>query len=224
MARASTSATIAGAVRATRASGRRKQLLDAAVSVMERTGFHQMSMQALADEAEVSVGLIYKYFDSKEQILLEAIVGILESMGEKIAPAMEAAGDDPVDRLAAGFSTYIRIIDTYRDTVTLTYRESRTLDADGRRRIMDLEIATAQPLRMAIEDGIARGLMNDVDVDLMVYDMVMLAHSWALKHWHFGTLYTLEVYIRKQMRFAFNNLLAESARDTYRHHFHLEKQ
>lgn len=223
MSRTSTS-SIAHAVRETRASGRRKQLLDAAVAVMERTGFHQMSMQALADEAEVSVGLIYKYFDSKEQILLESIVGILESMRERIAPAMEAAGSDPVDRLAAGFSTYIRIIDTNRDTVTLTYRESRTLDAEGRRQIMDLEIATAEPLREAIEEGISQGLMNDVDVDLMVYDMVMLAHSWALKYWHFGKLYPLETYIRKQLRFAFNNLLAESARDTYSHLFHLEKQ
>ena len=222
MARSHPSSAIDSAVRETRASGRRRQLLDAAVAVMERTGFHQMSMQALADEAQVSVGLFYKYFDSKEQILLEAIVGILESMREKLSPSMQAAGTDPVDRLAAGFSTYIRIVDSYRDTVTLTYRESRTLDPEGRSRIMELEIATAQPLREAIEDGIAQGLMLDVDVDLMVYDMVMLAHAWALKYWHFGRLYTLDVFIRKQLRFAFNNLLVESARETYSHHIQLE--
>lgn len=58
------------AVRAVRVSSRRRQVLDAAVTVMQRTGFHQMSMQALADEAQVSVGLIYKYFGGKEDILL----------------------------------------------------------------------------------------------------------------------------------------------------------
>ena len=44
------------AVRAVRTSSRRKQVLDAAVQVMQRTGFHQMSMQALADEAGVPLG------------------------------------------------------------------------------------------------------------------------------------------------------------------------
>lgn len=44
------------AVRAVRVSSRRRQVLDAAVTVMQRTGFHQMSMQVLADEAQVSVG------------------------------------------------------------------------------------------------------------------------------------------------------------------------
>jgi AcrR family transcriptional regulator len=46
------------AVRAARTSSRRRQVLDAAVEVMGKTGFHQMSMQDLAAEADVSVGLI----------------------------------------------------------------------------------------------------------------------------------------------------------------------
>jgi AcrR family transcriptional regulator len=58
------------AVRAARVSSRRRQVLDAAVTVMGRTGFQQMSMQDLAAEANVSVGLIYKYFGGKEDLLL----------------------------------------------------------------------------------------------------------------------------------------------------------
>jgi AcrR family transcriptional regulator len=40
------------AVRAARTSSRRHQLLDAAVKVMSKTQFHQMSMQDLAREAQ----------------------------------------------------------------------------------------------------------------------------------------------------------------------------
>ena len=75
-ARSTSDLAVEDAVRAVRVSSRRRQLLDAAVAVMERTGFHQMSMQALADEAQVSVGLFYKYFGSKEDILLAAIVDL----------------------------------------------------------------------------------------------------------------------------------------------------
>lgn len=214
-----TSLDIDRVARLARANGRRRQLLDAAVSVMVRTGFHQMSMQALADEAQVSVGLIYKYFANKEEILLEAIIGILETMSESLEPAMLEAGPDPVDRLAVGFAAYVRIVDVNRKTVDLTYRESRTLDTEGRRRIMELEIATAAPLREAIEDGIAAGIMVDVDVDLMVYDLVVLAHAWALKYWYLGRRYDLDTYIALQLHFAFNTLIPASGRAPYDHYF-----
>ena len=63
------------AVRVARTNSRRRQLLDAAVKVMQKTGFHQTSMQDLATEANVSVGLIYKYFGGKEDLLLATISG-----------------------------------------------------------------------------------------------------------------------------------------------------
>lgn len=205
------------AVRAVRANSRRRQVLDAAVKVMQTTGFHQMSMQALADEAHVSVGLIYKYFGGKEEILLATILDILDSFRDQLEPAMNAAGDDPVERLAAGMRRFVEIVDENLDAVVLTYRESRTLDQAGRNRIKELEIETSAPLRTVLEAGIAAGVMNDVDIDLMVFDLVMLAHAWALKHWHFGALYTLDEYIRLQTRFVLNTVLPQRSRKSYKH-------
>lgn len=89
-ARSSADLAVEEAVRAVRVSTRRRQLLDAAVKVMQRTGFHQMSMQALAEEAQVSVGLFYKYFGGKEEILLAAIVDILEPSAISSSPPWTA--------------------------------------------------------------------------------------------------------------------------------------
>ncbi|AZG45583.1 HTH-type transcriptional repressor KstR [Gordonia insulae] len=205
---------VAEAVRAVRASSRRRQLLDAAVAVMGRTGFHQMSMQALADEADVSVGLFYKYFGSKEDILLAAIIDILEAFRDQLQPAMDQAGDDPVMRLIAGFRQYTTIVDQNRDAVVLTYRESRTLDADGRERIKELEVETSAPMRDAISAGIDAGLMNEVDPDLVVFDLMMLAHGWALKHWHFAP-HQLAGYIAAQLRFTLPALVVGDKLDEY---------
>ncbi|OOL30970.1 TetR family transcriptional regulator [Rhodococcus rhodochrous] len=203
------------AVRAVRTSSRRKQVLDAAVTVMQRTGFHQMSMQALADEAGVSVGLIYKYFGGKEDVLLATILAILDAFRDQLEPAMDAVGDDPVERLVAGMRRYIEIVDENLHATVLTYRESRTLDAAGRGRIKELEVESSAPLRAALDAGIEAGVMNPVDVDLMVFDIMLLAHGWALKHWHFGAIYTLDEYIRLQTRFVLNTLLPAERRDDY---------
>lgn len=203
------------AVREVRISSRRRQLLDAAVRVMERTGYHRMSMQALADEAHVSVGLIYKYFGGKQDVLLATVVDILEAFRDRLEPAMAAAGDDPVDRFDAGFRRYLRIVDENRDAVVLTYRESRTLTAEGRARIKDLEVTTSAPLRAALAEAAAAGLIVDCDPDLVTFDAMMVAHAWALKHWHFGGRFTVDQYARAQLRLLLGGLIVPERRERY---------
>jgi hypothetical protein len=91
--------------------------------------------------------------------------------------------------------------------VVLTYRESRTLGPAGRGQIEELEIASAAPLRAAIEAGIADDVFRDVDVNLIVFDIMLIAHGWALQRWHFGPLYTVEEYIRLQTRHVLDALV-----------------
>lgn len=202
-------------IRTLRRDSRRRQVLDAAAVVMQRTGFHQMSMQALAEEASVSVGLLYKYFGGKEEILLAVILDIMDSFREQLEPAMDAAGPDPIERLAAGFRRYVQIIDASRDAVVLTYRESRTLNPAGRERIKDLEGATAAPFRAALQSAIAAGLVRDVDVDLVTYDLMLLAHGWALKRWHFAPMRSVESFVSAQTALLLESLIVPEHRDRY---------
>jgi TetR/AcrR family fatty acid metabolism transcriptional regulator len=48
---------------------KRRLILDAAIHVFARKGFHHCRVSDVADEAGVAYGLVYHYFDSKEEIL-----------------------------------------------------------------------------------------------------------------------------------------------------------
>jgi TetR/AcrR family fatty acid metabolism transcriptional regulator len=48
---------------------KRRVILDAAVHVFARQGFHACRVSDIADEAGVAYGLVYHYFDSKDQVL-----------------------------------------------------------------------------------------------------------------------------------------------------------
>ena len=48
---------------------KRRVILDAAITVFARQGFHHCRVSDVADEAGVAYGLVYHYFDSKEEIL-----------------------------------------------------------------------------------------------------------------------------------------------------------
>jgi AcrR family transcriptional regulator len=57
------------AARATAAPDKRRMILDAAVRVFARQGFHACRVSDIADEAGVAYGLVYHYFASKDEIL-----------------------------------------------------------------------------------------------------------------------------------------------------------
>jgi AcrR family transcriptional regulator len=203
------------AARAARAERRSEQLLAAAARLMERDGSEAVSMQAVATEAGVSIGLIYSYFGGKNDLLLAVIVDVLERFAATVPPAIAAAGDDPVHRLSAAFRAYCEVIDEHRHAAVLTYREAKTLTPEGRRKIMELEVATSEPLRQILRDGIASGVFVAVDADLVAYNLLLLAHAWALKHWYFERSLNLDAYVRRQTELAVAALVAPRQRRRY---------
>jgi TetR/AcrR family fatty acid metabolism transcriptional regulator len=56
-------------VRAERQADRRRQILEAAVKVFARKGFHASRVGDIAEEAGIAYGLVYHYFKSKEDVL-----------------------------------------------------------------------------------------------------------------------------------------------------------
>ena len=64
---------------------KRRMILDAAVTVFARQGFHHCRVSDVADEAGVAYGLVYHYFDSKEEILNELFLERWQIMLDAIA-------------------------------------------------------------------------------------------------------------------------------------------
>ncbi len=70
---------------------RREQILDAALPCFAARGFHQTSMHDISAEAGISVGLIYRYFKSKEEV----IAALAAEHKKAIAELLERAGQAP---------------------------------------------------------------------------------------------------------------------------------
>jgi AcrR family transcriptional regulator len=89
---------------------KRRVILDAAVRVFARQGFHTCRVADIADEAGVAYGLVYHYFSSKEEILDTLF---LERWDVMLAANAEADARQPSPHAKllaiAGF-----IVDSYR--------------------------------------------------------------------------------------------------------------
>jgi len=92
---------------------RRLEILDAARTVLFRDGMNAVSMNKIADAAEVSVGTLYLYFESKEELFAALQEEGLDLLGAMIARA--AAGDDPpAARLHRMAEAYREFSETHR--------------------------------------------------------------------------------------------------------------
>ncbi len=94
----------------TAAVDKRRLILDAAVRVFARRGFHHCRVSDVADEAGVAYGLVYHYFSSKEEILNTLFLERWQIMLDAIAEidSRDVAARDKLYAVA-GF-----IIDSYR--------------------------------------------------------------------------------------------------------------
>ncbi|MGH7938172.1 MAG: TetR/AcrR family transcriptional regulator [Bryobacteraceae bacterium] len=70
---------------------RRQQILDAALRSFAECGFHQTSMHDISAVAGISVGLIYRYFKNKEEV----IAALATEHKKRIAELLERAGEAP---------------------------------------------------------------------------------------------------------------------------------
>ncbi|HET9105246.1 MAG TPA: TetR/AcrR family transcriptional regulator [Solirubrobacteraceae bacterium] len=92
------------------ATDKRRLILDAALRVFARQGFHTCRVSDIADEAHVAYGLVYHYFSSKEEILDTLFLDRWGVMLAAIADA-DASSQPPRDKLYAIASF---IVDSYR--------------------------------------------------------------------------------------------------------------
>jgi TetR/AcrR family transcriptional regulator, fatty acid metabolism regulator protein len=94
----------------TAAVDRRRQILDAAVRVFARQGFHACRVSDIADEAGVAYGLVYHYFRSKEEVL-DTLFTERWDIFLRVIREVDAEDMPPRDKLRA-IAAFI--VDSYR--------------------------------------------------------------------------------------------------------------
>jgi AcrR family transcriptional regulator len=91
----------------------KKKILEVSFLLFADQGYHQTSMATIAAKAGISKGLIYNYFDSKEDLLLKLVEGLFKHIGDEYPYAVL---DIPPAEMMSRF---------IRDSVILIERDSQ---------------------------------------------------------------------------------------------------
>jgi TetR/AcrR family fatty acid metabolism transcriptional regulator len=148
---------------------KRRVILDAAIRVFARQGFHRTRVSDIADEAGVAYGLVYHYFKSKDQVLNELFS---ERWSLLLAAIEEADREQPSaqDKLAAVASF---IVDSYRHDPDLmkviVVEVTRAANSFGRTHLPEINRAY-EMIAKIVADAQAEGTFRD-DIDPLFASM-----------------------------------------------------
>jgi TetR/AcrR family fatty acid metabolism transcriptional regulator len=169
--------------RAAAAADKRRQILDAAIRVFASRGFHACRVSDVADEAGVAYGLVYHYFDSKEEILNTLFRERWQIMLEAIAEIDRRQEIPARDKLylVASF-----IIDSYRhepDLMKVIIVEvTRAANSFGREHLATIREAydmIGQIVQSAQREGVFKPDISPDFAALMFYGAIeQLLSGW----------------------------------------------
>lgn len=71
----------------------RKEIMDAAMRLFAEHGYHSVSMQEIASEAEFATGTLYKFFSSKRELFREIMIGVVEDISSELRPVFQSDAD-----------------------------------------------------------------------------------------------------------------------------------
>ncbi len=179
---------------------RRRQIADAAVKLFIEKGFHKTTTRQIAGASGFSIGSLYEYFASKEDILYLVCELIHAEVERGVAEAMTKASGGR-DALAGVIREYFEVCDRMSDFILLIYQESQSLPSQWQKRVLENELRITGLFVEALARIVATGALPNLDertIELAAHNIVVSGHMWTFRRWYLARHYSIEDYIKLQ--------------------------
>ena len=130
------------------ADDRRQQIVDVAIAVFARAGYHGASMNEIAEAAGVTKPVLYQHFDSKSDLYRALLDEVANRMRAGITTATAGAADGK-ERTELGFRAYFRWVAHRHDEFMLLFGGAAHHDGEFSaqfRLITEAAAATVAPM------------------------------------------------------------------------------
>ena len=179
---------------------RRREIVDAAVKLFVENGFHKTTTRQIARAAGFSIGTLYEYVASKEDVLYLVCDAIHAEIENGVAEVMEQATGG-WDALRGVIREYFLVCDRMSDHILLIYQETKSLTPQWQKKVLENEVRVTELFRGALEGLCSKeGIKgpDDASLELMAHNIMVLGHMWTFRRWFFRRRFRIEDYISHQ--------------------------
>ncbi|PFP31084.1 TetR family transcriptional regulator [Bacillus sp. AFS073361] len=186
---------------------RRDQMIKGAVSLFKEKGFHRTTTREIAKAAGFSIGTLYEYIRSKEDVLYLVCDSIYEHVSERLEQDLEQK-KGTLSSLKLGVGHYFRVMDEMQDEVLVMYQEAKSLTKDALPYVLKKEIEMAAMFESLMVRCVENGELelSEKQIALISHNIIVEGQMWAFRRWALQKLYTLDEYIELQTEQLFHGI------------------
>ncbi len=142
---------------------RREQILLAAKKVFAQRGHRDTSVSHVIDEAGISRGTFYSYFDSKDALFRSLVEALTEQMMDAVSAVDPGHGQRPVRETYQNLQQFVDLVFDDRDLAMILFRVAVGVDADVDRIVDRVYLFLYDLIESALLRGAEFGHIREVD-------------------------------------------------------------
>lgn len=147
-------------------------MLDAAAKIFSRHGYHEATVDEVAETAGISKPMVYLYFGSKEDLFIAVVRREAARLNQMITDAV-AIGHTPYEQLRQGLQAFLFFVAQHRDGWLVLYRRARAQGGALASGINDIRSRTVD-----VVAGLLRRAITDAGAELPPpQDILAIGHA-----------------------------------------------
>ena len=182
---------------------RRRQIIDSTVKLFIEYGYHKTTTRMIAKASNFSIGSLYEYVSSKEDLLYLVCKTIHEEVQKAVEKALSDTDRDK-ERLSQVIRQYFYVCDKMGDHILLMYQVTQFLPAKWKERVLLNELHITDIFINAVSSLAGKNTFPELDdkiLNLVGHNISVLGQMWAFRRWHMQRQFSIEDYIKIQTDF-----------------------
>ena len=191
---------------------RREKIAKTAAALFKRNGYIKTTTREIADACGISIGALYHYIASKEDILYllsDHTFNWLKELAGGVSFGLE--GCSHTEKLRITIGKYMEYVENNRDNIAFWYRETKSLTEEARKVLFDGEHCLVNTFEKLLAEGCKSGEFEVSDVTLAATNIVVLCDMWSFRRWFLKGRITLEKYIEIQTDFIIKSICKDKS-------------
>ncbi|GKW45443.1 TetR/AcrR family transcriptional regulator [Planococcus sp. NCCP-2050] len=187
---------------------RRAQMIRGAVTLFKEKGFHRTTTREIAKASGFSIGTLYEYIRTKEDVLYL----VCDSIYDEVHARLDALDIDKgsLEVLITAIEHYYSLIDDMQDEYVVMYQESKSLPKDALRYVLDKEMEMVSLFERLLAECADSGeiTMAPKEIKLAANHLFVQGQMWAFRRWALRD-YTIQEFIELQTKFLLQGMAGE---------------
>jgi TetR/AcrR family transcriptional regulator, cholesterol catabolism regulator len=192
---------------------RRDEMIKGAVNLFKQKGFHRTTTREIAKASGFSIGTLYEYIRTKEDVLYLVCDSIYDSVRDRLQEALEA-NRGTLESLKLGIAYYFRVVDDMQDEVLVMYQEAKSLSKDALPYVLRKEIEMVSMFEDVIQRCVDNGELHltEKEVQMIAHNIFVQGQMWGFRRWALQRVYSLDEYIELQTELLIQGIKHDQAK------------